>query len=104
MRGYSSLTGDPEADTYLLPHLTGELHPNPARRLLEGRPQKLGSEGYPGTQGVQFHSLHGPGQGLVMFTPDADCNPKEFNLGLDQKSGAVAWYVRHYFDETPDES
>ncbi|MHC4352567.1 MAG: hypothetical protein ACYS0H_07610, partial [Planctomycetota bacterium] len=99
--GFDSLSGDPQNDRYVIPHLTGQLHLDPARQLRQGRKQKLGSEGYPGTQGLQFHSLHNDHGGIVMFTPDSHCRPKEFNLGRDTNTDSLTWYVKHYFDETP---
>ncbi len=99
--GFESLSGNPQNDCYVLPQLTGQLHLNPAEQLRQGRKQKLGGEGYPGTQGLQFHSLHNEHGGIVMFTPDSDCMPKEFNLGRDTKTDTLTWYVKHYCDETP---
>jgi len=101
VQDYDSLSGNPDDDRYVLPHLTGQLHLNPARQLRQSRRLKLGPEGYPGTQGVQFHALYNKRGGLVMFTPDPDCNPKEFNLRHDKKTNAIAWYVRHHFSEVP---
>ena len=56
--GFESLSGNPQDDCYVIPQLTGQLHLNPAQQLRQGRKQKLGSEGYPGTQGLQFHALY----------------------------------------------
>jgi len=99
IRGYDSLSGNPENDRYVLPHLTGQLYFNPAGQLRQSRRQKLGTEGYPGTQGLQFHALYNEHGGIVMFTPDSDCQPKEFNFGRDTKADTLTWYVKHYFDE-----
>jgi hypothetical protein len=99
--GFESLSGNPQDDRYVLPHLTGQLLLNPAQQLRQGRKQKLGSEGYPGTQGLQFHALYNQHAGVVMFTPDSGCTPKEFNLGRDTETNALTWYVKHYCDETP---
>jgi len=91
----------PRKHRYVVPQLTGQLHLNPAQQMRQCRKQKLGSEGYPGTQGLQFHALYNEHGGIVMFTPDSDCTPKEFNLGRDNKGDALNWYVKHYCDETP---
>jgi hypothetical protein len=100
--GFESLSGNPQDDRYVLPQLTGQLLLNPTQQLRQGRKQKLGSEGYPGTQGLQFHALYNQHGGIVMFTPDSDCMPKEFNLGRDNQGDSLTWYVEHYCDETPD--
>ena len=100
IRGFESLSGTPLDDVYVLPHLTGQLHLNPAGQLRQGRKQKLGSEGYPGTQGLQFHALYNDRGGIIMFTPDSNCLPKEFNLGRDDEGDSLNWYVKHYCDET----
>lgn len=104
IQGYGSLAGQADDDHYLLPQLTGQLHHNPARQLREGRKTKLGSEGYPGTQGLQLHALYNQRGGLVMFTPDPECHPKEFNLRRQRRTNAIAWYVRHYLSEVPGHS
>jgi len=101
IRGFESLSGNPQDDRYVLPQLTGQLHLNPAEQLRQARKQKLGSEGYPGTQGLQFHALYNDRGGIIMFTPDSDCLPKEFNLGRDDEGDSLNWYVKHYCDETP---
>lgn len=101
IKGYESLTGQADDDHYLLPHLTGQLHHNPARQLRDGRKTKLGTDGYPGTQGLQCHALYNQHGGLIMFTPDPECQPKEFNLRRQRQTNAVAWYVRHYLSEVP---
>ncbi|MFC1737207.1 DUF6259 domain-containing protein [Candidatus Hydrogenedentota bacterium] len=101
INGYKSLSGDPNEDKYLYPHLTGEWHANPARELREKGGPFFGTQGYPGTQGVQFHSLHTKDAGVLMYTPDPECNPKWFTIHKNKKSGSMAWTCRHYFDETP---
>ncbi len=99
--GYESLSDDPGSDRYMYPHLTGEWHTDPVQKLRRERRTFFGTQGYPGTQGVQFHSLHNAQDGIVMYTPDPDSNPKWFTLHNDRASDSIAWTVRHYFDETP---
>jgi len=99
--GYESLSDDPGSDRYMYPHLTGEWHIDPVRELRSERKSFFGTQGYPGTQGVQFHSLHNARHGIVMYTPDPDSNPKWFTLHNDKTSNSIAWTVRHYFDESP---
>ncbi len=99
--GYESLSGDPEKDNYLLPHLCGQLLTNPARTLREGKSDKLSSSGYPGTQGVQLHALYNDESGITMWTPDAECHPKWFTIHRNKELGGLAWSVQHYFSEVP---
>ncbi len=99
--GYESLSDAPDDDHYMYPHLTGEWHTDPARTLRSEGRTFFGTQGYPGTQGVQFHSLHNNQAGIVMYTPDPDSNPKWLTLHNDKAENAVAWTVRHYFEETP---
>ncbi len=101
IQGYESLSGSGDDDRYLLPNLTGERHHSPARQLQTGRKTKLGPEGYPGTQCLQMHALYNPHGGLVMYTPDPACLPKEFNLRHQKQTNATAWYVKHYLSEVP---
>ena len=99
--GYESLSDDPAADRYMYPHLTGQWHTDPVGQLRRERKTFFGTQGYPGTQGVQFHSLHNAEHGIIMYTPDPDSNPKWLTLHSDRASNSIAWTVRHYFDETP---
>jgi len=99
--GYESLSGDPDADVYVLPQASGELHRNPVLELRRGRKPMLANLGYPGAQGVQFHALYNEKGGIVMYAADPQSNPKQFNLHYDTNTDSVGWLVLHYFDETP---
>ena len=101
VNGFKSLSGRPAEDRYLFPFLTGEIHHNPVLRLKEPGTSMIGTQGYPGSQGVQFHALYNEKGGIVMYTPDSDCHPKRFGLQCDQNPEAAGWFCQHYFDETP---
>jgi len=104
VQGYESLSGSGDADLYLLPNLTGELHHSPVRQLQTGPKTNLGPEGYPGTQCLQMHALYNQHGGLIMYTPDPECLPKEFNFRHQPQTKATAWYVKHYLSEVPGQS
>ena len=99
--GYTSLSGDPAEDFYLSPHLSGEIYPDPARTL-RGLPRRMmETEGYPGTQGVQFNAMYNRRGGIMMYTPDAESHPKRFDLMKSQGDSSLVWVLLHHFDETP---
>jgi len=99
--GYESLSGNPEEDYYLAPHMSGQLFPDPARTLWGLNRRILDTDGYPGSQGMQFNALYNEKGGVMVYTPDTESHPKRFDMMKHRGDSSVALVLLHYFDETP---